>query len=121
MAGRRTFRVLTITSSPASKLMPIRYNIYTLDYNNTQPISNNITQVVSGFSNTSLAHKHFPFFKMFTLWTGQIGIYEGLQITRICYSVSLRRLLRYNTVTLLVQLHKEMTVTNQGIYNPFCL
>ena len=28
MAGRRTFRVLTITSSPASKVMPTRYNKY---------------------------------------------------------------------------------------------
>jgi len=30
---------------------------------------------------------------MFTLLAGQIGIYEGLQITRICYSITLRRLL----------------------------
>jgi hypothetical protein len=47
-------------------------------------------------------------------------MYEGLQITRICSSITLRRLLHYDTVTLLVQLRKEMIVTNHGIYNPFC-
>ena len=44
MAGRRNFHFLTITSSPASKVMPTRYNKYTLDNNNTQPICNNYSQ-----------------------------------------------------------------------------
>ena len=62
MAGRRTFRVLTITSSPASKVMPTRYNKHTLDNNNTQPISNNYSQ--DNLKLATYTREKFKFYNM---------------------------------------------------------